>query len=305
MSGSYGPPKDTREMSTLLRAAVEHGITFFDTAELCGPFLNEELAGEALAPFRGRVAIATKFGFDLSPGPYPRTTTGLPGLTSRPDRIKQAVEGSLKRLRVEVIDLLYRHRVDPIVPIEDRGLRRRKRYRLFEELGIGFVPYSSLGKGFLTDKIDETAKFASSDFRSALPRFTPETLKANQSKEAVHSPPAKDRRSILRARYELTRCSLRLPARVLGADLLTKLHPARLVTREIALGDVTDTLERMTRFEKVGFEVITRFRLRKSNMRLWCSGFGIDGRLAAGPIRCAGRWQRICFQSRLTERGQI
>jgi len=227
MSGSYGPPKDTQEMTSLLRAAVEHGITFFDTAELYGPFVNEELVGEALAPFRGRVVIATKFGFDLSPGSDPRGTTGLPGLTSRPDHIKKAVEGSLKRLKVGVIDLLYQHRVDPNVPIEDvaravkdliqegkvkhfglseagvQTIRRahavqpvtavESEYSLWtrtpekeviptlEELGIGFVPYSPLGKGFLTGKIDENAKFASSDFRSTLPRFTPEALKANQA----------------------------------------------------------------------------------------------------------------------------
>jgi len=227
MSGSYGPPKDTQEMTSLLRAAIEHGITFFDTAELYGPFVNEELVGEALAPFRGRVVIATKFGFDLSPGSDPRGTTGLPGLTSRPDHIKKAVEGSLKRLKVGVIDLLYQHRVDPNVPIEDvaravkdliqegkvkhfglseagvQTIRRahavqpvtavESEYSLWtrtpekeviptlEELGIGFVPYSPLGKGFLTGKIDENAKFASSDFRSTLPRFTPEALKANQA----------------------------------------------------------------------------------------------------------------------------
>ena len=227
MSGSYGPPKDTQEMTSLLRAAIEHGITFFDTAELYGPFVNEELVGEALAPFRGRVVIATKFGFDLSPGSDPRGTTGLPGLTSRPDHIKKAVEGSLKRLKVGVIDLLYQHRVDPNVPIEDvaravKDLIQEGKVKHFglseagvqtirlahavqpvtaveseyslwtrtpekeaiptlEELGIGFVPYSPLGKGFLTGKIDENAKFASSDFRSTLPRFTPEALKANQA----------------------------------------------------------------------------------------------------------------------------
>ena len=227
MSGSYGPPKDTQEMTSLLRAAIEHGITFFDTAELYGPFVNEELVGEALAPFRGRVVIATKFGFDLNPGSDPRGTTGLPGLTSRPDHIKKAVEGSLKRLKVGVIDLLYQHRVDPNVPIEDvaravKDLIQEGKVKHFglseagvqtirlahavqpvtaveseyslwtrtpekeaiptlEELGIGFVPYSPLGKGFLTGKIDENAKFDSSDFRSTLPRFTPEALKANQA----------------------------------------------------------------------------------------------------------------------------
>src|SRR5947209_8544218 len=211
-------------MTTLLRAAVERGVTFFDTAEVYGPFTNEELVGEALAPFRGRVVIATKFGFDLS-GPDNRP--GKAGLNSRPDHIKQAVEGSLGRLRVEAIDLLYQHRVDPAVPIEDvagavkeliregkvkhfglseagaQTIRRahavqpltalQSEYSLWtrtpeeeviptlEGLGIGFVPYSPLGKGFLTGKIDEHAKFDSSDFRSTLPRFTPEALKANQA----------------------------------------------------------------------------------------------------------------------------
>jgi aryl-alcohol dehydrogenase-like predicted oxidoreductase len=227
MSFSYGPPKDKQEMTSLLRAAVERGITFFDTAEVYGPFLNEELVGEALAPFRKQLAIATKFGFDLSPDFDPRGMKGLPGLNSRPEHIKQAAEGSLKRLKVDVIDLLYQHRVDPNVPIEDvagavkdlihqgkvkhfglseagvQTIRRahavqpltalQSEYSLWtrtpekevipalEELGIGLVPYSPLGKGFLTGKIDENAKFDSSDFRSTLPRFTPEALKANQA----------------------------------------------------------------------------------------------------------------------------
>ncbi|HEY1207139.1 MAG: aldo/keto reductase [Bryobacteraceae bacterium] len=228
MSFSYGPPKDTQEMTSLLRAAVERGITFFDTAEVYGPFLNEELVGEALAPFRDRLAIATKFGFDVSPDSDPRGMKGpAPALNSRPEHIKQAAEGSLKRLKVDVIDLLYQHRVDPNVPIEDvagavkdliqqgkvkhfglseagvQTIRRAHRvqpvtalqseYSLWtrtpekeviptlEELGIGFVPYSPLGKGFLTGKIDENTKFDSTDFRSTLPRFTPEALKANQA----------------------------------------------------------------------------------------------------------------------------
>ena len=224
MSFSYGPPKDKKEMTNLLHAAVERGITFFDTAEVYGPFLNEELVGEALAPFHGKVVIATKFGFDLS-GRDNRP--GAAGLNSRPEHIKEAVEGSLKRLKVETIDLLYQHRVDPNVPIEDvagavkeliragkvkhfglseagvKTIRRahavqpltalQSEYSLWwrkpeqeviptlEELGIGFVPYSPLGKGFLTGKIDENAKFDSSDFRSTLPRFTPEALKTNQA----------------------------------------------------------------------------------------------------------------------------
>ena len=227
MSFSYGPPKDKLEMISLLRAAVERGITFFDTAEVYGPFLNEELVGEALAPVRDQVVIATKFGFDLSPDFDPRGMKGLPGLNSRPEHIQQAAEGSLKRLKIDVIDLLYQHRVDPNVPIEDvagavkdliqagkvkhfglseagvQTLRRahavqpvtalQSEYSLWtrtpekevipalEELGIGLVPYSPLGKGFLTGKIDENAKFDSTDFRSTLPRFTPEALTANQA----------------------------------------------------------------------------------------------------------------------------
>ncbi|WP_315788561.1 aldo/keto reductase [Fischerella sp. JS2] len=227
MSFSYGPPKDTQEMTALLGAAVDRGITFFDTAEVYGPFTNEELVGKALAPFRGQVVIATKFGFDISPKSDPRGMKGSPGLNSRPEHIREAVEGSLKRLKVEVIDLLYQHRVDPNAPIEDvagavkeliqegkvkhfglseagvQTIRRahavqpvtalQSEYSLWwrkpeaeviptlEELGIGFVPYSPLGRGFLTGKIDENANFDSSDFRSTLPRFTKEALKANQA----------------------------------------------------------------------------------------------------------------------------
>src|ERR1700739_3762601 len=224
MSFSYGPPKDKKEMTDLLRAAVDRGITLFDTAEVYGPFLNEELVGEALAPFRKQVVIATKFGFDLGGSD---NRPGAPGVNSRPEHIKQAVEGSLKRLQVETIDLLYQHRVDPDVPIEDvagavkeliqagkvkhfgmseagaNTIRRahavqpltalQSEYSLWwrkpeaeilpmlEELGIGFVPYSPLGKGFLTGKIDETTELDKSDFRSTLPRFTPEARKANQA----------------------------------------------------------------------------------------------------------------------------
>jgi len=224
MSFSYGPPKDKAEMTALLRAAVERGVTFFDTAEVYGPFTNEELVGEALAPFRKQVVITTKFGFDLSGSD---TRPGMPGLNSRPAHIKQAVDGSLKRLKVEVIDLLYQHRVDPNVPIEDvagavkeliqagkvkhfglseagvKTIRRahavqpltalQSEYSLWtrtpekeviptlKELGIGFVTYSPLGKGFLTGKIDEKTTFNSTDFRSTLPRFTPEAIKANQA----------------------------------------------------------------------------------------------------------------------------
>ncbi|GAA0562229.1 aldo/keto reductase [Rhizomicrobium electricum] len=224
MSFSYGPPKDKQEMTAVLRHAVEAGITFFDTAEVYGPFINEELVGDALAPFRGQVTIATKFGFDLSPGRDPRTS---PGLDSRPQHIREAVEGSLKRLKVEAIDLLYQHRVDPAVPIEDvagavkeligegkvkyfglseagaNTIRRahavqkvtalQSEYSLWwrriendvlptlEELGIALVPYSPLGRGFLTGTIDSSTSFAAGDFRGALPRFTPEAMKANQA----------------------------------------------------------------------------------------------------------------------------
>ncbi|HTW93868.1 MAG TPA: aldo/keto reductase [Tepidisphaeraceae bacterium] len=227
MSFSYGPPKDKQEMTALLHAAVDRGITFFDTAEVYGPFINEELVGEALAPFRKQVVIATKFGFDLNPNFDPRGMKGPPGLNSRPERIREAVAGSLKRLRIETIDLLYQHRVDPNVPIEDvagtvkeliqqgkvrhfglseagvKTIRRahavqpltalQNEYSLWwrtpekeviptlQELGIGLVAYSPLGKGFLTGKIDEKTTFDSTDFRSMLPRFTPEALKANQA----------------------------------------------------------------------------------------------------------------------------
>ena len=224
MSFSYGPPKDKQEMTKLLHAAVDRGITFFDTAEVYGPFTNEELVGEALAPYRGKVVIATKFGFDLSGSD---NRPGAPPVNSQPEHIKKAVEGSLKRLKVDTIDLLYQHRVDPNVPIEDvagavkdliqagkvkhfgmseaapKTIRRahavqsltalQSEYSLWwrkpeqeiiptlEELGIGFVPYSPLGKGFLTGAIKEDAKFETTDFRSKLPRFAPDALKANQA----------------------------------------------------------------------------------------------------------------------------
>ncbi|MGA2678523.1 MAG: aldo/keto reductase [Sedimentisphaerales bacterium] len=223
MSFSYGPPKDKQEMTALLRSAVERGVTFFDTAEVYGPFTNEQLLGEALSGLRKQVVIATKFGFKLDPNGGPKWI----GLDSRPEHIKQVAESSLKRLKVETIDLFYQHRVDPDVPIEDvagavkelikegkvkhfglseaaaKTIRRahaiqpvtavQSEYSLWtrtpekeviptlEELGIGFVPYSPLGKGFLTGKMNENTKFDSSDFRSILPRFTPEALKANQT----------------------------------------------------------------------------------------------------------------------------
>jgi aryl-alcohol dehydrogenase-like predicted oxidoreductase len=218
MSYAYGPAGDKQEMMSLLRSAVERGITFFDTAEVYGPFTNEELVGEALAPFQGKVVIATKFGIKID-------SSGQQVVDSRPEHIKQSAEGSLKRLKVDAIDLYYQHRVDPAVPIEDvagavKDLIREGKVRHFglseagvqtirrahavqpvtavqseyslwwrrpeeellptlEELGIGFVPFSPLGKGFLTGKIDENTKFDSSDFRNIVPRFTLEARKAN------------------------------------------------------------------------------------------------------------------------------
>jgi aryl-alcohol dehydrogenase-like predicted oxidoreductase len=221
MSSGYGPPKDKQEMISLIRSAVERGVTFFDTAEGYGPFTNEELVGEALAPMRERVVIATKFGFKF--GPKGQQI----GLDSRPEHIKEVAEASLKRLRTDVIDLFYQHRVDPNVPIEDvagavkdlihegkmrhfglseagvQTIRRahavqpvtalQSEYSLWwrkpeeevlptiEELGIGFVPFSPLGRGFLAGKMNENTTFESSDLRSTLPRFTPEARKANQA----------------------------------------------------------------------------------------------------------------------------
>ena len=222
MSFGYGPPKDKQEMISLLRAAVERGVTFFDTAEVYGPFANEELVGEGLAPFRDRVVIATKFGFKLDP----KSGRSI-GVDSRPEHIKEVAEASLKRLKTDVIDLFYQHRVDPDVAIEDvagavkelihegkvkhfglsepgvQTIRRahavqpvtavQNEYSLWwrkaehevlpllEELGIGFVPYSPLGRGFLTGKMNENTTFDSTDVRNTLPRFTPDARKANQA----------------------------------------------------------------------------------------------------------------------------
>ena len=222
LSFGYGPAVDRQHGISLIRAAVERGVTFFDTAEVYGPFTNEELVGEALAPFREQIVIATKFGFDIDP-----KTGKQGGLDSRPEHVKQAVEASLKRLNTDVIDLLYQHRVDPNVPIEDvagtvtdliqqgkvkhfglseaspKTIRRahavqpvtalQSEYSLWwrepeaevvptlEELGIGFVPFSPLGKGFLTGAINEKTTFDSNDFRNTVPRFTPEARKANQA----------------------------------------------------------------------------------------------------------------------------
>jgi len=223
MSYSYGQPGDKKEMISLLRTAVERGVTFFDTAEVYGPFINEELLGEALAPLRSQVVIATKFGFKLDPAGGPKWI----GLDSRPSHIKEVAEASLRRLRTDVIDLFYQHRVDPNIPMEDvagavkdlisegkvryfglseasvKSIRQahavqpvtalQSEYSLWwrepeaeiiptvEELGIGFVPFSPLGRGFLTGKIDENTTFDANDFRANLPRFTPEALKANQA----------------------------------------------------------------------------------------------------------------------------
>jgi aryl-alcohol dehydrogenase-like predicted oxidoreductase len=236
MSWSYGPPKDKQEMISLLHAAVERGVTFFDTAEVYGPLVNEELVGEALASFRGKVVIATKFGWEANPNDGGKWSA----LNSRPEHIKEAAEGSLKRLKVDAIDLFYQHRVDLNVPIEDvagavkdliqegkvkhfglseasaQTIRRahavqsvaalQSEYSLFwrepeetvmptlEELGIGFVPFSPLGKGFLTGKIDENTKFDSTDFRSSVPRFSVENRKANQALVCVISSFAEQRK---------------------------------------------------------------------------------------------------------------
>jgi aryl-alcohol dehydrogenase-like predicted oxidoreductase len=237
MSFGYGPAGDKQEMISLIRAAVERGVTFFDTAEAYGPFTNEELVGEALAPCRQQVVIATKFGFKLDP----TVERGMAGLDSRPEHIKQVAEASLKRLKTDVIDLFYQHRVDPEVAIEDVAgavkdliqegkvkhfglseagvptIRRanavqpvaalQSEYSLWwrepeaevlpvlEELGIGFVPFSPLGKGFLTGKINEDTTFDSSDFRNIVPRFTPEARKANQAVVDLLGPIGKQKKA--------------------------------------------------------------------------------------------------------------
>jgi aryl-alcohol dehydrogenase-like predicted oxidoreductase len=237
MSMSYGPPGDKQEMISLLRAAVDRGVTFFDTAEVYGPFTNEHLLGEALSPIRDEVVIATKFGFKIKPDGTP----GWLGLDSRPEHIKQVADASLERLGIDAIDLFYQHRVDPEVPIEDvagavkdlikagkvqhfglseasvQTIRRahsvqpvsalQSEYSLWtrgpetevlstlEELGIGFVPYSPLGRGFLTGKMDENTQFDSSDFRNNLPRFTAEARKANQTLVALLGRIAADKKA--------------------------------------------------------------------------------------------------------------
>jgi len=248
MSWSYGPPKDKQEMITLLHAAVERGVTFFDTAEVYGPLVNEELVGEALASFRRKVVIATKFGWEANPNDGGKWNA----LNSRPEHIKQAAEGSLKRLKVDAIDLFYQHRVDLNVPIEDvagavkeliqegkvkhfglseasaQTIRRahavqpvaalQSEYSLFwrepeetvmptlEELGIGFVPFSPLGKGFLTGTIDADTKFDSTDFRNSVPRFSAENRKANQALVDVVSSFAEQRSDSCTDRTRLVAC---------------------------------------------------------------------------------------------------
>jgi aryl-alcohol dehydrogenase-like predicted oxidoreductase len=241
MSTNYGPARDRQEMIALIRAAVDRGVTFFDTAESYGPFTNEELVGEALSPLRDRVVIATKFGFDIQSRFDAKGERGGVPLDSRPEHIKQVADASLKRLRIDTIDLFYQHRVDPNVPIEDvagavkdlihagkvrhfglseasvQTIRRahavqpvtavQSEYSLWfrepekellpalEELGIGFVPYSPLGRGFLTGKMDEKTQFDSSDFRNGLPRFTPEARKANQMLVDLLTSVAKQKKS--------------------------------------------------------------------------------------------------------------
>lgn len=243
MSFSYGPPKDKQEMITLLRTAVDRGVNFFDTAEVYGPYTNEELVGEALAPVRDQVVIATKFGFDLTPGRDPRGMGGIPAVNSRPENIRKVAEESLRRLRTDVIDLFYQHRVDLDVPIEDVAgavrqlieegkvkhfgmseaaaatIRRanavqpvaalQSEYSLWtrepekeilptlEELGIGFVPFSPLGKGFLTGQMNSATTFDKTDFRSTLPRFTPEALANNYALVAVLEKLAADRNATI------------------------------------------------------------------------------------------------------------
>jgi aryl-alcohol dehydrogenase-like predicted oxidoreductase len=263
-----GPAPDRKEMIALVRAAVERGVTFFDTAEVYGPFTNEELVGEALEPFRKKLIIATKFGFDLGPG-------GTGGLNSHPNRIRRAVEGSLKRLRVEAIDLYYQHRVDPNVPIEDvagavkdliaqgrvkhfglseagvETIRRahavhplaaiQSEYSLWwrqpeaevlpvcEELGIGFVPFSPLGRGFLTGKIDETTTFGGNDNRADMPRFTPAARKANR--------PMVDLLEEIGARHHARADRARLAARAEAVDRPDPRHyQARPSRREYRCG---------------------------------------------------------------------
>lgn len=274
MSFSYGPPPDKKEMISLLRGAVEQGVTFFDTAEVYGPFTNEELLGEALAPFRREIVIATKFGFR----PDPEGSSRWTGLNSRPEHIRKAVEGSLKRLKTDVIDLLYQHRVDPEVPIEDvagtvqdliregkvkhfglseageKTIRRahavqavtavQSEYSLWwrepetsvlptiEELGIGFVPFSPLGKGFLTGEMDENTEFDKTDFRNVVPRLSPENRKANQAVV-----------DLLRQIAERKNCT---PAQVALAWILAKkpwMVPIPGTTKPVRLTENLDALQ--------------------------------------------------------------
>jgi len=295
MSWSYGPAKDKKEMTALLQAAVERGVTFFDTAEVYGPLANEELVGEALAPFRNQVVIATKFGWKPGPGDELRWTL----LASRPEHIHRVVEGSLKRLRVEAIDLYYQHRVDPEVPIEDvagavkdliqqgkvkhfgmseaaaKTIRRahavqpvtavQSEYSLWyresekevlptlEELGIGFVPYSPLGKGFLTGKIEENATFESTDFRSILPRFAPEALKANQGLINLLAQIAQ-RKSATPGQIALAWLLAQKPW-IVPIPGTTKLHR---LEENIAAGDIALTSEDLRDIENAASKIAVR-----------------------------------------------
>jgi aryl-alcohol dehydrogenase-like predicted oxidoreductase len=294
LSHGYGAATDTKDAVKLIRAAHDHGVTFFDTAQVYGPFTNEDVVGEALQPIRDEVVIATKFGFEL-PSP-----DGGQHMNSRPDYVRQSVDASLKRLRSDVIDLLYQHRVDPNVPIEDvagvvkdliaegkvkhfglseagaQTIRRahavqpvtalQSEYSLFwrepekeiiptlEELGIGFVPFSPLGKGFLTGKIDETATFGKGDFRSVVPRFAPEALKANQA--------------LVSAITEIAEAKGVTPAQIALAWLLaqkpwivpipgtTKLHRLEenlgAATLELSPSDITEITDALSKIEIVG-----------------------------------------------------
>ena len=292
MSSGYGPPADKQEMIALIRAAVDRGVTFFDTAQVYGPFSNEELVGEALEPVRDQVVIATKFGWDLA---GLQVGDRAAGLDSRPETVKQSVEESLRRLRVDTIDLLYQHRVDPNVPIEDvagaveeliqqgkvkhfglseasaQTIRRahavqpvtalQSEYSLWwrepeektlptlEELGIGFVPFSPLGKGFLTGKIDTTATFDSSDFRASIPRFTPDALQANQAFVDLLTTVA-ERKSATPAQIALAWLLAQSPS-IVPIPGTTKLHR---LEENIAADGVALTADELTEIEDARIE---------------------------------------------------
>lgn len=301
MSFSFGPPKDKREMQALLRSAVDCGIDFFDTAELYGPFANEELLGGALAPFRDEIVIATKFGFDISPDADASSLlSDPPALNSRPEHIKETVDVSLKRLGTDYIDLLYQHRVDPNVPIDDvagavKDLIQAGKVRYFglceataqtirrahvvqpvaalqseysiwsrqieadviptlEELGIGLVPFSPLGKGFLSGKIDEQSRFDESDFRNRLPRFTKDALKANQALIAVLEDVA-NRREATVAQISLAWLLARSPwiVPIPGTTNLSRLKENIAATKlELTLNEVQEIDNAATQITIVG-----------------------------------------------------